>query len=251
MITRFFVQLSYKGTNYHGWQIQPNSITVQEIINDALSTIFQEKIETTGAGRTDTGVHADYFIAHFDSKKLKKADEKILYRLNQFLPTDIAIQKIIPVKKDAHARYDAISRTYRYFITKVKDPFRIDLAYFNSFPFDIRKMNSASKLLFRYDDYTSFSKLHTDVKTNKCILQEAFWEETGNSLIFTIKANRFLRNMVRAIVGTLLETGNNKLSEKDLSAILESKNRSEARTSAPAHGLFLTDIEYPAVYNLK
>ncbi len=242
---RYFLQLSYRGTNYHGWQIQPNADSVQEVMEKTLSTILREEISVVGAGRTDTGVHASFYMLHFDSEKENLQHENLVYRLNRFLPDDIAVQKLLPVKSEAHARYSAVSRTYKYFITIHKNPFERETSYLFTLPLDINKMNEATKVLFEYRDFTSFSKLHTDVKTNNCRIFQAEWKENHQQLIFTIKADRFLRNMVRAIVGTLIEVGQGKLSLEDFRKIIEKKDRGAAGTSAPANGLFLVDVEYP------
>lgn len=249
---RYFIYLSYNGTRYHGWQIQPNALTVQETLNNAMSTMLQEEIETVGAGRTDTGVHASFFTAHFESSKNKlDRDEKWVYKLNGILPDDIAIDKITRVSPDANARFDALSRTYKYYISKKKDPFNREFSYHLYGQLDVNKMNKVSLLLYDYADFTSFSKLHSDVKTNNCRVSLVKWEQTGNQIIFTIKSDRFLRNMVRAIVGTLLEVGRGKLGINEFKKIIESKDRSQAAASAPAHGLFLTNIEYPNLDELK
>jgi len=243
---RYFIQLSYKGTNYHGWQIQPNAISVQEVLVKAFSTILREEIEITGAGRTDTGVHAINFNAHFDSSiENLHSDDKFIFKLNSFLPKDIAVHKIISVTNEAHARFDATNRTYNYFIHQKKDPFLLESSSFVPQDLDLEAMNKASNLLFSFTDFTSFSKLHTDVKTNNCKITEAFWRQENHKLIFTISADRFLRNMVRAIVGTLLEVGKHKLTISDFTQIIESKNRSKAGVSVPAQGLFLSSIDYP------
>ncbi|MCK4344064.1 MAG: tRNA pseudouridine(38-40) synthase TruA [Bacteroidales bacterium] len=243
---RYFIQLSYNGTNYHGWQIQPNASTIQETLENALSTILKEKIETVGAGRTDTRVHARMFFAHFDTEK-KDLDKKkkIVFQLNGILPADIAVQNIFYVNDDVHARFDALSRTYEYHIHQKKDPFLDNFSYYLYGNPDIEKMNRASELLFDYTDFTSFSKLHTDVQTNDCNIIQAEWEKENHRLIFTIKANRFLRGMVRAIVGTTLELGFGKICLAEFRKIIEDKDRSKAGFSVPAHGLFLVDIEYP------
>ncbi len=247
---RYFIQLSYKGTAYHGWQIQPNAVTVQSIVDKALSTILREKIETTGAGRTDTGVHARYFIAHFDSSgQHPDKDPGILYSINGVLPADIAAHEIFRVEADSHARFTAISRTYEYHISRAKNPFENGYSWFVYGPLNTVKMNEAADLLKEYTDYTSFSKVHTDVKTNECKIFYSGWEEYGDNLIFSITADRFLRNMVRAIVGTMIDIGREKISISDLAGIIESKNRDNAGSSAPACGLFLTKIEYPV--NIK
>ena len=246
MKNRYFVQLSYKGTQYHGWQVQPNAVSVQESLNEAFSKIFREKIEITGAGRTDTGVHAINYIAHFDSEKDKlDCDNKIIFKLNSYLPNDIAIHKIMHVIPEAHARFDAISRTYHYRIHQHKDPFLKEISWFYPFKLDIELMNKAAELLLTFTDFTSFSKLHTDVKTNHCRIAEAKWLAENNHLTFVITADRFLRNMVRAIVGTLLDVGKNKISLIDFIQIIENKNRSDAGLSVPAHGLFLMQVAYP------
>ena len=243
---RYFLQLSYKGTRYFGWQRQPNAISVQEVIEKTLSTVLREEIAVVGAGRTDTGVHASFYVLHFDVLNEIIEPEKLLYHLNRFLPDDIAIQKIKKVNSDFHARFSAVSRTYKYYISMVKDPFTTDTSYQFTVPLDIEKMNEAAKMLFEYTDFTSFAKLHTDVKTNNCKIFKAEWETENNQLVFTIKADRFLRNMVRAIVGTLLEVGKGKITVDDFRKIIEMKNRGAAGTSAPPHGLFLVDIGYNA-----
>lgn len=245
MTQRYFLQLNYKGTNYHGWQVQPNAISVQEVMEKALSTLLREEISVVGAGRTDTGVHASFFVLHFDTENESFDNENLVYKLNRFLPPDIAVQKIWKVKSEAHARFDAVSRTYHYYISTEKDPFTIETSYQYSGFLDLDKMNDAARILFEFEDFTSFSRLHTDVKTNNCKIYKAEWKKEGTQLVFGIKADRFLRNMVRAIVGTLLEVGRGKLSVNDFRKIIEMKDRGEAGASAPAQGLFLTDIEYP------
>lgn len=249
---RFFIQLSYNGSHYHGWQIQPNAITIQEELNKALSTILNTPINVIGCGRTDTGVHASDFYAHFDYDKEQVLNmDKLVFRLNRFLPYDIAIKRIFEVDAEAHTRFDAISRTYNYFITLEKNPFRRESHWQIPYDLDIDKMNDAASVLFDYEDFTSFSKLHTDVKTNNCSILFAQWKATADELIFTITANRFLRNMVRAIVGTLVEVGRGKITISDFRKIIESKNRSNAGSSVPGKGLFLAKIEYPQSLVLK
>ena len=243
---RYFIELAYKGTYFHGWQIQPDAISVQEVLEKALSTKLQERISVTGAGRTDTGVHASFFVAHFDSPEIFDIP-KLIYGLNHLVGKDIAISKLYLVPKDTHARFDAISRSYEYRISFVKDPFAQEITSLFTKSLDVDLMNRASAILFNYIDFTSFSKLHTDTKTNNCKISEASWKQTGNFLVFTITADRFLRNMVRAIVGTLLDVGTKKISISDFKNIIESKNRSNAGSSAPPEGLFLTKIEYPEV----
>jgi len=242
---RFFVQLSFKGTNYHGWQIQPNAITVQEVVERAFSTVLREKVQVTGAGRTDTGVHASFFICHFDSLSDEPETEKFIYRLNSILPADISLQGIRQVPTDAHARFSALSRTYKYYIHNKKDPFKTDISYLYTGSLDRDKMNEGAGMLKEYTDFTSFSRLHTDVKTNLCRILYAHWEREGDTLVFTIEADRFLRNMVRAITGTLLKMGTGKLSAEEFRRIIEARDRGVAGDSAPARGLFLTDIKYP------
>jgi tRNA pseudouridine38-40 synthase len=243
---RFFVFLSYRGTNFHGWQIQPNALTIQQTLDSSLSLALGEKITTTGAGRTDTGVHAMVFCAHFDTDKPDiETDKKLLFRLNRLLPSDIAVNNIRKVIPDANARYSAVSRTYKYYISRKKDPFFESSSWFIYGHLDIEAMNDACKILLKNDDFTSFSKLHSDAKTNICRIYSAEWTETDDRLVFTIKADRFLRNMVRAIVGTMVETGSGKTDLEGFEAIIDGKNRCLAGKSAPAKGLFLTDIEYP------
>jgi tRNA pseudouridine38-40 synthase len=243
---RYFVQLSFKGTRYHGWQVQPNAITVQEVIENAFSLILDEKISVTGAGRTDTGVHASFYVLHFDTVKNEYIDVKpFLYRINSFLPADIAVQRIWKVPNDAHARFDALSRTYRYIILQNKDPFLTDTSYYLRCKPDIDKMNEAAITLFHISDFTSFSKLHTDVKTNICRIYSAIWKSEESKIIFIVKANRFLRNMVRSLVGTMLDVGLDKISKDDFLQIIEKKDRRAAGVSVPASGLILENIEYP------
>lgn len=242
---RYFLQISYKGTNYHGWQIQPNAISVQEVVEKTLSTVLRETIEVVGAGRTDTGVHASFFVLHFDMEKDIREPENLLYKLNSLLPYDIACQKIWLVEPDLHARFSAVSRTYKYYISTQKNPFKTDTSFKYLLALNIDQMNEAARILAEYEDFTSFSRLHTDVKTNNCKILWAQWEVVNTQLIFTIKADRFLRNMVRAIVGTLLEVGKGKLSLSDFRKIIEAKDRGVAGASAPAKGLFLVNVEYP------
>lgn len=284
---RYFIYLQYDGTAYHGWQTQPNAVSVQETIEQKLSMLLNREVFIIGAGRTDAGVHARLMVAHFEisdidgagpqepettGREENKADSKLkesknpaaaipkkesssnlltdtallTRRLNQVLPNDIAIQNIIPVRADAHARFSPISRTYRYYIITDKSPFNRQYAYHVYWKLDIETMNKAARCLFNFTDFTSFSKLHTDVKTNNCRIMEAYWEETApGRLVFTIRADRFLRNMVRAIVGTLILVGRGKLSVEQFCRTIEQKNRCSAGDSAPARALFLEDIEYP------
>ncbi|MFC2107231.1 tRNA pseudouridine(38-40) synthase TruA [Bacteroidota bacterium] len=242
---RYFLKLAYNGSNYHGWQIQDNAPSVQETINKAISTQTGSEINLSGCGRTDTGVHAEEFYAHFDLEKTIVNRENFVYKLNNFLPSDIVIFELIPVSPEANARFDAISRTYKYYITKRKNPFRNDQAYTIFGDIDISAMNKAAEILKEYTDFTSFSKLHTQVKTNNCKITEAYWKQENDLLVFTITADRFLRNMVRAIVGTLLEIGKGKSEIENLRKIIDIKDRSKAGFSVPAQGLFLTNIQYP------
>lgn len=240
---RYFIYLAYNGENYCGWQIQPNGMSVQETIEKALSILLRGTTPIVGAGRTDAGVHARMMIAHFDSEQnlnLKELSKK----LNSILPKDISIYKVVEVKPDAHARFDATSRLYRYYITTQKDPFLHHLKYKVFGDLDIDAMNACANILFEYQDFTSFSKLHTDVKTNNCKIMIAEWEKQNDDYVFTIKADRFLRNMVRSVVGTLLEVGRNKINTNDMRKIIEAKDRGAAGTSVPAHALFLEEVEY-------
>ena len=241
---RYFLELSYKGTSYHGWQRQPNAISIQEVLESSLSLLLKAKIEIVGAGRTDAGVHAKQIMAHFDYEYDIDVDQ-LCYKLNSLLPKDIAIQKIYLVQEEVHARFDAMSRSYEYIITLEKDPFRINHAYYLKKDLDIDLMNKAAKLLLNYTNFKCFSKSKTDVKTYNCTITNAIWERNGSLLIFKITANRFLRNMVRAVVGTLVEIGEHKLNLEDLKEIIKSENRSEAGYSVPAHGLYLTKVAYP------
>ena len=240
---RFFIELSYKGTNYHGWQEQPNANTVQAEINRALSTILNTNIEVIGAGRTDTGVHANQMFAHFDCD-IDFDIQNLMFKLNSFLPSDIAIKDIFKVKEDANCRFDALSRTYQYHIIQKKDPFN-KTAYFLQNDLDIKAMNEACKYIIGKQDFTSFSKVNTQTFTNNCDVMFAQWEVVNTNLIFTIKADRFLRNMVRAIVGTLLGVGFGKIIAADLAKIIAAKDRSKSGVSVPAHALFLTEVKYP------
>lgn len=250
-MNRYFVKLSYKGTSFHGWQIQPNAVTIQDVLQKAFSLLLREDIAVTGAGRTDTGVHAKNYIAHFESVKKIEDCNQFVFKLNSFLNNDIAVHKIFPVNEDAHARFSAISRTYEYRIHKNKNPFLTDTSYYIYEKLDFNAMNSAAKILFEYNDFTSFSKLHTDTKTNFCKIFRADFTEIGQQYVFIIEADRFLRNMVRAITGTLLDVGRGKINDEDFRKIIENKNRSFAGASVPAHGLFLTEIKYPERIKLQ
>lgn len=240
---RYFIEFSYCGKNYFGYQIQPREISVQEELEKALSTLLRQEIKTTGAGRTDTGVHAKKMFAHFDTDI--KPDQNLVYKLNSFLPDDISVKRIFEVKDDFHARFNATYRTYEYYISSEKNPFTQDSSWqMWRRKLNIDQMNEACKILFEYEDFTSFAKLHTDNKTNNCRIYKAIWEQNGAELKFTISADRFLRNMVRAIVGTMVEIGNGKIKPEDLRKIIEKKDRNSAGTSAPPQGLFLVDVGY-------
>ena len=242
---RYFLHLQYNGKNYHGWQKQPNGITIEEVLETAMSNVLGKDINLIGCGRTDTGVNAKNFYAHFDYDKLEQEDiDFLVNKLNSYLSNDIRIFDILPVKENCNARFDAISRTYKYYISKTKQPFNQDFSYFIPYSLDIEKMNTAAKILYQYDDFSCFFKSHTQTNNNNCKIMYIKWEEKKDYIIFTIKANRFLRNMVRAIVGTLLEVGKGKIEVEDVSKIIESKNRSEAGISVPAKALFLEEIEY-------
>ncbi len=249
---RYFIYMAYDGTNYHGWQIQPNGVSVQGILMKALSTYLRREVEVVGAGRTDAGVHALLMVAHFDYEG-ELQTEILTDKLNRLLPPDISIYKVVPVVAGAHARFDALSRTYKYYITTAKKPFRRQYTcrLFGQAP-QIEKMNEAARLLFNYTDFTSFSKLHTDVKTNNCRIMYAGWTQLSeDEWVFTIQADRFLRNMVRAIVGTLLDVGRGKLSLDDFCRVIELKDRCKAGSSVPGNALFLVDIAYPeAIFSI-
>ncbi len=246
-MNRYFIKLAYNGNRYHGWQVQNNATGIQEVINKGLSYHVNKSINVVGCGRTDTGVHARQFYAHFDVSQTYSADELrgLVFKVNRFLPSDIAIYDIFPVSSGAHARFDALSRTYEYYIALEKDPFLEEFSWLFYGGIDVKAMNNAAEKLYEYEDFTSFSKLHTQVKSNNCRIEHAKWEQRDHLLIFSIRADRFLRNMVRAIVGTLLEVGTRKKTIDEFIEVIESKSRSEAGLSVPAKGLFLTRIEYP------
>ncbi|HKX87528.1 MAG TPA: tRNA pseudouridine(38-40) synthase TruA [Flavobacterium sp.] len=244
---RYFIEFAYNGTHYHGWQYQPNAISVQETLNKVFSTLLQEEIDIVGAGRTDSGVHASQMYGHFDSEKVIDK-EKLMYKANSFLPKDIVVYDIIPVHEEAHARFDATSRTYHYFISTKKDIFGNETCWLNQLPLDLELMNEAAQLLLEFTDFQCFSKSNTDVFTYNCKITEAYWRKDNNKLIFTITADRFLRNMVRAIVGTLVNIGLHKITKDDFIRIIESKDRKKAGFSVPAQGLFLTNIAHPYIH---
>ncbi len=243
---RYFLELAYKGTGYHGWQVQPNAVTVQEVLDDALNkAIRNENIHVVGAGRTDTGVHASYFVAHIDVLTSIDDTDRFVNKLNRILPNDIVVYSAIEVSDDTHSRFSAVERTYRYYVQTGRNPFNLDLVYRLPTTHNFAKMNEAASILLEYTDFTSFSKLHTDVKTNNCKISHAEWTENRDGWVFAITADRFLRNMVRAVVGTLLDVGRGKISIEDFRQVIEAKDRGEAGVSAPPQGLFLADIVYP------
>ncbi|WP_372792516.1 tRNA pseudouridine(38-40) synthase TruA [Lutibacter sp.] len=242
---RYFIELSYKGTNYHGWQVQPNAISIQELLNKALTTIFRTAINVVGAGRTDTGVHAEQLFAHVDLENEIKIEDAI-YKLNSLLPNDIVVENIMKTTETAHARFDAKSRSYEYRIFMGRNPFLIDTTWqLNNAKLNIVKMNEASEILKNYTNFKCFSRTNSNVKTYNCDVKRAEWIKTNEILIFHITADRFLRNMVRAIVGTLIDVGKDKLTLEGFKQIIESEDRCNAGTSAPAQGLFLTQVTYP------
>lgn len=245
---RYFIELSYDGTEYHGWQIQPNAITVQACLDKAMTIYFRQQIETLGCGRTDTGVHAKEFYAHFD---VQDVDEiKVLNSvsgINALLPYSIAVRKVYPVDKTAHARFDATARAYHYFIHFEKDPFKLNRSWLLKDNLDVDAMNAAAATLLNYTDFSCFSKSNTQTFTNNCKLMQAYFTRINKGLQFTIKADRFLRNMVRAIMGTLVRVGKHEISLADFHQIMESKNRSKAGQSVPACGLYLVQVDYPYI----
>lgn len=238
------MELAFNGKGYHGWQIQPNAISVQEVLNKALSTLLGSEINIVGAGRTDTGVHASHFVAHFDSSLKIANPGQFLFKINRFGLKGIRIDKIQEVHNDLHARFDAVSRTYHYLVSETISPFMADFSWYQYRKLDIAAMNDASAILKTYDDFTSFARLHTDTRTNNCRIIDAGWKDTGEILVFRITADRFLRNMVRAIVGTMADLGAGKIGIDDFKSIIESKDRSNAGQSAPPEGLFLSHVEY-------
>ena len=242
---RYLARLQYNGSEFCGWQIQPNSLTVQEVIEQKLSMLLNHDIKVIGCGRTDTGVHAKDFYLHFDTQKIQIESGKLKYKLNSVLPSSIAFSELRKVSSQFHARFSAISREYKYYIKLNKNPFE-DKSWWVRQPLDLNSMEIASKFLLNYKDFTSFSKLHTDVKTNLCEIIKMNITNDENNIVITICANRFLRNMVRAIVGTLVEIGLGKLDPNEMKRIIESKDRRNAGSSAPAKGLFLNKIKYPS-----
>lgn len=242
---RYFIELSYDGTRYHGWQVQPNAITVQELLDKALTTLLRQPIETVGCGRTDTGVHATQFFAHFEKDAIDDRPWSMDPRgLNALLPFDIAVHRIFAVDDEMHARFSATQRSYEYHIHFHKDPFLHNRSWLQRDRPDIELMNQAAAIIMEYSDFSCFSKSNTQVFTNNCKIVNAQWEQTANGIVFKISADRFLRNMVRAIVGTLMMVGKGEIAPQEVRKIIESKNRGNAGTSVPACGLYLTEIKY-------
>lgn len=249
MSSRYYIELAYDGSSYIGWQVQPNGVSIQGKLQEALSTLLREGVKVVGCGRTDTGVHAQYFVAHIDLEKPIDDILKLIYKLNAFLPKDIVIFNIKNVDSNFHARFLASSRSYEYHVVTRKSPFQDVYSYRPPFELDFNAMNKAALHLLTTTDFTSFSKLHTDVATNNCDVREAVWKQKDEyHWVFHITADRFLRNMVRAIVGTLLDVGKRKISEDDFCNIIKAKDRGKAGVSVPAKALFLTDIKYPRDY---
>ncbi|TDQ07549.1 tRNA pseudouridine(38-40) synthase TruA [Pedobacter metabolipauper] len=248
---RYFIELSYNGTGYHGWQIQPNALTVQQCLDTALSTYFRQIVTSLGCGRTDSGVHASQFYAHFDLQLEADQNPKDLSRsisgINSLLPYQIAVKRVFEVADTAHARFDATERAYQYHIHFHKDPFKLDRSWLFKGSLDVHVMNEAAKILFQYTDFSCFSKSNTQTFTNNCKITTAYFEEKEDGLVFTISADRFLRNMVRAIVGTLVRIGKNEITLAQFKEIIESKDRSSAGQSVPACGLYLVRVTYPFI----
>lgn len=242
---RYFIYLSYDGTAYHGWQVQPNGISVQEEMQKALSTLLRQDIEIVGAGRTDAGVHARVMVAHFDFEQALDVAQ-LAYKLNRILPKDISVSKVMAVSTDMHARFSAVKRTYHYYIHLHKDPFHRFYSCELHYELDFRLMNEAAAYLLECSDFAAFCKVHTDVKTTICKVTEARWiDDGGGCWHFVISADRFLRNMVRAVVGTLIDVGRHRLTLEQFKAVVEGKNRSNAGESMPGNALFLEDVKYP------
>ncbi|MCF0210477.1 MAG: tRNA pseudouridine(38-40) synthase TruA [Bacteroidales bacterium] len=244
-LKRYALVLQYNGRNYHGWQKQPGDASIQETLEICFSNVLKAETQVWGCGRTDTGVHAREYVAHFDAKPMTKDEiNNFLWKMNSYLPNDIRLLSMKIVNNDFNSRFDAISRTYKYYITHTKQPFNDDFSCFIPQKLDLNLMNIAAKMLYQYDDFTSFSKLHTQVNNNICKIMYAHWEKSEEYIVFTIKANRFLRNMVRSIVGTMIDVGKGKITPDDFAKIIEAQDRSKAGVSVPAKALFLEKIEY-------
>lgn len=243
---RYFIRLSYRGAPFHGWQRQPNASSVQQTLEEALATVLRRETPVVGAGRTDTGVNARCMYAHFDYEPSLPDRQRLIGALNRLCGRDIAIESILPVKEDAHARFDAVRRVYRYFVTDSKSPFLYPLSWQASSQLDYDRMNEAAEILLHTDDFTSFAKLHSDARTNICRVDTARWSEPFPGVhVFEIAADRFLRNMVRAVVGTLVDVGRGKISRDGFRAIIEARDRCSAGTSMPPQALYLWNVEYP------
>ncbi len=246
---RYFIELAYNGTDYHGWQIQPNAITVQECLDKALSVYFRQPVATLGCGRTDSGVHAIQFFAHFDLQASAKQPDPLrsVTGINSLLPYQIAVKRVFEVHNEAHARFDAIERAYNYHIHFHKDPFKLDRSWLFKGELDVERMNAAARILLLHTDFSCFSKSNTQTFTNNCKVSEAFFQPVADGLIFTVRADRFLRNMVRAIVGTLVRVGKHEIDLLQFEAVIASKDRGSAGQSVPACGLYLVNVIYPFV----
>jgi tRNA pseudouridine38-40 synthase len=247
---RYFAELSYCGTRFSGWQKQARGVTVQSTLEEAFSKVLREEIKITGAGRTDTGVHAAYYVAHFECDEIADSGE-FVFKMNRFLPESISLRSVKPVRKTSHARFDAISRTYRYVFMLQKNPFLTNLCTYYYGPLNTLALAEASALLLQNKDYTTFSKLHSNNKTNLCEVSLAEWTMHGTFLVFTLRSDRFLRNMVRAITGALTEVARNKMSVEEFRGIMLARDRSLGAQTAPAEGLYLCDIAYPADYGME
>lgn len=244
-MTRYFIHMAYSGLNYHGYQVQPDADSVQARVEHCLSTLLGSDVSVTGCGRTDTGVSARCYYAHFDVEKEIADTETLCRKLNSFLPNDIVVYRIWPTKGGCHARFDAVSRTYHYYINQQKNPFHLQDSYFLTVELDVERMQEAADTLKEYTDFTSFSKLHTQVKTNNCVIYDARWYYGADGiLVFSVTADRFLRNMVRALVGTMIEVGRGNMTVDGFRSVIEARDRGKAGYSVPAHALFLEDVQY-------
>lgn len=241
---RYFLEIAYDGTRFHGWQVQPNALSVQEVLDDCLTKVLRQLVSSTGSGRTDTGVHASQQFVHFDVAQ-PLDPQQVIYRLNRILPNDIAANNLYRVADAAHARFDAHARTYHYHITFAKNPFKRYYAYYHSRPLNVELMNEAAALLLKHEDFTTFSKVKGDTTHYRCTIYEAVWQQQGQELVFMVRANRFLRGMVRLLVGTLVDVGRGKLTVQQFGQIIISQDRNKSSGAAPAEGLFLAKVEYP------
>ncbi|RDV13784.1 tRNA pseudouridine(38-40) synthase TruA [Pontibacter diazotrophicus] len=241
---RYFLEIAYDGTRFHGWQVQPNALSVQEVLDSCLSKVLRQQISSTGSGRTDTGVHASQQFVHFDVEEELDTQQSV-YRFNRLLPDDVVAKQLYLVPDDAHARFDAFARTYHYHISLTRNPFKRFYAYHHSRPLNVEKMNEAAAILLKYEDFTTFSKVKGDTKHYRCDMYEAVWRQQGEELVFTIRANRFLRGMVRLIVGTLVDVGRGKLTVAQFEQVIASQDRRQSSGAAPAEGLYLAKVEYP------